>query len=99
MPKGQGGIQPGSVDMTEFAISRRGLLRSAGAVAAAAALGIKPENLLAADEGVLKVRMVGDMQILDPGYLIGGVEESVLYGCMPRLAEPVTEADGTWGWK
>src|SRR5262245_41906958 len=97
--RGQGGIQSGSVEMTELTVSRRGLLRSAGVVAAAAALGIKPENLLAADDGVLKVRMVGDIQILDPGYMIGEAEESVLYGCMPRLADPIQDAGGTWAWK
>jgi peptide/nickel transport system substrate-binding protein len=85
--------------MSEFTVGRRGLLRSAGAVAALAALGIRPENVLAADDGVLKVRMVADIQILDPGYMIGGAETSVLYACMPRLAVPVRDASGTWGWQ
>ena len=58
--------------MTRFTINRRGLLGGAGAIAGLSALGIKPEHVLAADGGALKVRMLGDIQILDPGYMIGG---------------------------
>lgn len=84
--------------MTQFTITRRGLLGSAGALAAISALGIKPEQVLAAEGGTLKVRMVADIQVLDPGYMIGGAETSTLFACMPRLADPVLES-GTWGWK
>jgi peptide/nickel transport system substrate-binding protein len=42
--------------------------------------------------------MVQDIQILDPGYMIGGAETTVLYACMPRIAVPVLGADGAWGW-
>jgi len=84
--------------MTRFTITRRGLLGSAGAIAAVSALGIKPEQVLAAEGGTLKVRMVADIQVLDPGYMIGGAETSTLFACMPRLAVPVLE-NGTWGWK
>src|SRR5262249_56733573 len=63
------------------------------------ALGIKPEHVLAADGDVLKVRMVEDIQILDPGYMIGSAESTTLFACMPCLAVTTLGADGTWGWK
>src|SRR5262249_1603432 len=48
---------------------------------------------------VLKVRMGTDIQILDPGYMIGGAETTLNYTCLPRLAVPVRDASGSWGWK
>ncbi|HZT19274.1 MAG TPA: ABC transporter substrate-binding protein [Dongiaceae bacterium] len=85
--------------MSKIEISRRDIFRSAAAVAAITALGIRPEQVLAAEEGVLKVRMAQDIQILDPGYMIGGAETTILYATMPRLAVPVKDASGNWGWK
>ena len=85
--------------MSKLELSRRGVLQSAAAMATLAALGIKPENVLAAEGDVVKVRMVADIQILDPGYMIGSAETTILYACMPRLAVPVRDAKGTWGWK
>src|SRR5437868_3132549 len=85
--------------MSKITINRRSVLGGAGAIAAVAALGIKPEHVLAADSGVLKVRMLADIQIFDPGYMIGGAETSTLFACMPRLAVPLQESDGTWGWR
>src|SRR5262249_46715443 len=83
--------------MSELKLSRRGVLQSAAALASLAAFGIKAEDVLAADEGVLKVRMAQDIQILDPGYMIGGAETTLCYTCMPRLAVPVKDANGSWG--
>ena len=85
--------------MSGLTMSRRGILRSAAAMATITALGLDPRQVLAADEGVLKARMVGDIQILDPGYMIGGAETTVLYACMPRLAVPLLGSDKTWGWQ
>ncbi len=85
--------------MVDMTMTRRGILRSAAGLAAITALGLKPHQVLAADEGVLKARMVEDIQILDPGYMIGGAETTILYACTPRLAVPVLGSDGTWGWK
>ena len=75
--------------MENFLINRRQLLSGAGAIAAAAALGIKPESVIAAEGNTIKVRMVTDIQIFDPGYMIGGAETSTLFACMPRLALPI----------
>jgi peptide/nickel transport system substrate-binding protein len=85
--------------MSKLAFSRREVLRSAAAMATITALGIRPEDVLGAEGDVLRVRMVTDIQILDPGYMIGEAETSILFACMPRLAEPVEDANGTWGWK
>ncbi len=85
--------------MGRMEISRRNVLMSAGALSALAALGIRPEQVLADVNGVLKVRMETDIQILDPGFMIGGAESTVLFACMSRLADPIKGADGTWGWK
>jgi peptide/nickel transport system substrate-binding protein len=86
-------------DMTRFHLSRRDVLRSAAAAAAIAALGIDPSLVLGADEGVQKIRMNFDIQVLDPGYMVGSCETMIVYSCMPRLAVPVKEAGGTWGWR
>jgi len=83
----------------DFKISRRTVLQSAAAMAAVTALGIKPEHVLGAENGILRVRAVGDIQVLDPGYMIGGAETSILYACMPRLAVPVKDSSGVWGWQ
>jgi len=78
-------------------LSRRSLLKSAAVISAASLLGIKPEQVLAADGGLLKVRMEADIQVLDPGYMIGGSETSIQFACLPRLAVSVKKGD-TWDW-
>ena len=79
-------------------INRRELLRNSAFLAAIAALGIKPGDVLAADTDLLKVRMEADIQVLDPGYMIGGAETRIQYACLPRLAVPVKDAAGKWAW-
>ncbi len=84
--------------MTKYNIGRRKFVASAATVSAAIALGIKPRNILAQEGDILKVRMEADIQVLDPGYMIGGAETTIQFGTMPRLAVPVQDANGTWGW-
>lgn len=78
--------------------NRRDVLRNSAFLAAISALGIKPAQVLAQEGDILKVRMEADMQVLDPGYMIGGVETTIQFACLPRLAVPVVAADGKWGW-
>jgi peptide/nickel transport system substrate-binding protein len=79
-------------------LNRRELLRNTAFLSAIAALGIKPEQVLAAEGGLLKVRMASDIQVLDPGYMIGDAETTIIYACLPRLAVPVKDAGGSWTW-
>ena len=88
----------GREGMTKYNIGRRKFVASAATVSAAIALGIKPGNILAQEGEILKVRMEGDIQVLDPGYMIGGAETTVQFATLPRLAIPVQDAGGTWGW-
>jgi peptide/nickel transport system substrate-binding protein len=78
---------------------RRSFLQCSAAMAALAALGIRPDRVLAAEGGLLKVASDGDIQVLDPGYMIGGTDTSILFATMPRLAVPSLGDDGLWGWK
>src|SRR5262245_45376891 len=84
--------------MTKFPLSRRKFVASAATASAAIALGINPKNILAQEGDLLKVRMEGDIQVLDPGYMIGGAETTVQFATLPRLAIPVLDSNGTWGW-
>ena len=79
-------------------LNRRDVLKGSALLSAIAALGIKPGQVLAQEGDVLKCRMEADIQVLDPGYMIGGAETSVQYACLPRLAIPMKQADGQWGW-
>ena len=79
-------------------INRRDILRSSAFLSAIAVLGIKPDQVLAQEGDVLKVRMEADIQVLDPGFMIGGAETTIQFACLPRLAVPVRAADGNWGW-
>lgn len=79
-------------------LNRRELIKGSAFLTALAALGIKPGQVLAQEGDVLKVRMEADIQVLDPGFMIGGSETSVQYACLPRLAIPVKQANGEWGW-
>lgn len=84
--------------MTKFSIGRRKFVASAATASAAIALGINPKNILAQEGDILKVRMDADIQVLDPGYMIGGAETTVQFATLPRLAVPVKDASGIWGW-
>lgn len=79
-------------------LNRRQLIQNAGLMSAIAALGIRPEQVIAAEGGVLRARSELDVSIIDPGYQVGGLETIVCYACFPRLAVPVRGDDGLWGW-
>jgi peptide/nickel transport system substrate-binding protein len=85
--------------MNKLTMNRRQILGSAAAVSAITALGIKPSQVLGAEDGVLKVQTDIDIQVLDPGYLIGGTESVVINAALPRLADPVKDASGSWTWE
>jgi peptide/nickel transport system substrate-binding protein len=83
--------------MSEFEVSRRQFVASSAIMSTLATLGINPVAAWAEGD-VLKVRMVEDIQVLDPGYMIGGAETTIQYATLPRLAVPVRSASGDWAW-
>lgn len=85
--------------MSNIMLERREFLSGAAILGALTALGVSPTQVIAAEQGILKVRQINDIQVLDPGYLIGNAEVCILYACMPRLADPVKGADGFWNWQ
>ena len=88
----------GSIWEIILKLTRRTFLEATGAFAAAATLGVRPENVLAADSGVLKIAVTTDIAVLDPGYMVGGTDTTVLFATMPSLARPVMGQDGIWSW-
>src|SRR5215475_8377003 len=86
--------------MGNMTTTRRQVLAGAAAAATLAALGIKPDDVLAAEGDVLRVRMNGELLSLDPAYYDGSLgETAILWACMPRLAVVVKNTDGSWGWQ
>src|SRR5262249_27171652 len=84
--------------MSEFTVSRRQFVASSAIMSTLATLGIDPAAAWA-EGNVLKIRMVGDIQVLDPGYMIGGAETTIQYATLPRLAVPVRDASGNFAWQ
>ena len=83
--------------MSQFKITRRELVLGSAAIAAVTALGLDGRRAQA--EGApLRSRYNEDIQVLDPGYMIGGAETTVQFATLPRLANPVKDASGTWNW-
>ncbi len=80
-------------------MNRRGLLQNSAVIAAIAVLGIKPDQVHSAEGDLLKCRMGADIQVLDPSFMIGGSETSIQFACLPRLAIPVKNEQGQWGWE
>ncbi len=64
-------------------LTRRGFLWAGGLAAAAAGL---PKGSWAQDGSTLKLRSWQDLQVLDPGWMIGGVEIDLQYACLGSLA-------------
>ena len=64
--------------MSEFQVSRRQFVASSAIMSTLATLGINPAAAWAEGD-VLKIRMVEDIQVLDPGYMIGGAETTIHY--------------------
>jgi peptide/nickel transport system substrate-binding protein len=83
--------------MSEFEVSRRQFVASSAIMSTLATLGINPAAAWAEGD-VLKIRGRGDIQVLDPGYMIGGPETTVIYATLPRLAVPTRNAAGNFEW-
>lgn len=79
-------------------LSRRALLGNSAVIATMAMLGLRPEQALSAENGVLKIATWNDINVLDPGYMALDIEGSVLFSTMPSLARLKLDDKGTWGW-
>ena len=75
--------------MTKFKQSRRTFLGSTAAVGTAGLLFPLGSGSVSWADGkkVLKWRAVRDMTILDPGYMVGGVESDIQFALMPTLVD------------
>ena len=82
--------------MSSFSMTRRKFLGGSAALTAAFGSGMWSVGVGAQGERVLNVRLVRDIQILDPGYMIGGAEVTTQYAVLPRLAQ--VPAGDEWGW-
>jgi peptide/nickel transport system substrate-binding protein len=83
--------------MSQFKISRREFAVGSTAVATVAALGLDTRPAQAQDQKVIRVRADIDIKVLDPGYMIGGMEIPVAYATLPRLAISAKSPEG-WSW-
>ncbi|WP_157933034.1 ABC transporter substrate-binding protein [Roseovarius salinarum] len=79
-------------------LSRRGFLASSAAMGAAGMISSFPAMGRAEMGKVLRLRMDGDPDVLDPGYMSGGIEIESQKQCLPFLADYHRDGD-TITWK
>ncbi|WP_349368499.1 ABC transporter substrate-binding protein [Salinarimonas sp.] len=85
--------------MTKLTTTRRGFLASSVALGALGTLpGLGGAGAFAQTGSVLRLRLDGDNDVLDPGYMTGGTEIEAQKQCLPFLAEYSREG-GSFGWK
>ena len=82
--------------MSRHSMTRRDFLGTSAALTAAFGSGMWSMSVGAQGEKVLNVRLIRDIQILDPGYMIGGAETTTQYAVLPRLAH--VPAGDEWSW-
>ena len=82
--------------MSTSSLTRREFLGRSAALSAAFGSGMWSVTTGAQGERILNVRLVRDIQILDPGYMIGGAEVTTQYAVLPRLAQ--VPAGDQWSW-
>ena len=79
-------------------ITRRRFLGTTSSLAAVTAVSPYATITYAQGKKILNARAPRDIQILDPGYMVGGAEIDTQYAVLPRLGE-YTNIDGKLGWK
>jgi len=84
--------------MTRFDTTRRGFLASTAAIGAAGLLPGWTTRAAAQAGSVLRLRLDGDNDVLDPGYMVGGTEIEAQKQCLPFLADYERDGD-SFGWK
>lgn len=85
--------------MIEWRTDRRRFLKAAGALGAAAMA--RPGFAWSADGDTLRIRMEGDLQSLDPAFMVGGIEDVIMRGIYVSLNRLGDLRDGApwspWG--
>jgi peptide/nickel transport system substrate-binding protein len=89
-----GMLPQGGSTMMLAPLTRRQLMQGATAGVMIASL---PRVLKAQQGGILRVRSNRDLQVLDPGWMIGGMEIDLQYTCLPSLTV-YSLKDGKLGW-
>ena len=79
--------------MTDMAFTRRLLMQITMAMGGAAAL---PRMVLSQDGKTLNIRSFRDVQVLDPGWMVGGNEIWMQWACLTQLANYAPGEE--WGW-
>src|SRR5690348_129340 len=88
-------LPQGGSTMMLAPLTRRQLMQGATAGVMIASL---PRALKAQQGGILRVRSNRDLQVLDPGWMIGGMEIDLQYTCLPSLTV-YSLKDGKLGWE
>ncbi len=78
-----------------FSVNRRQLFVGAGALSLSAL--VFPRGAAAAAGGILRVRSYGDLQILDPAFMLAAPELDIMNCIYTKLVAP--KAGDVWGWE
>lgn len=84
--------------MMKLRTSRRSFLASTAALGAFGMMPGLTGASFAQGASVLRLRLDGDLEILDPGYMTGGTEIEAQKQCLPFLAQYATTEDG-FSWE
>ena len=86
------------IEWTKAAVGRRGFLKGATALGAAAALPMGfGGRAMAAEGGTLRVRSYGDMQSIDPAYSKGVIDEEIHASIYNKLIQ--YKPGREWDWQ
>lgn len=83
--------------MTKLPLSRRRFVQASAAAGATAAVTGATAPYVYAQDDTLRVRSYGDIQVLDPGYILSAPETDVLRATLPSLVE--FQPGDTWDWQ
>ena len=83
--------------MSRFSMTRRKFLGTSAALSAGLGSTVWSVGVGAQGERVLNARLNRDVQILDPGYMIGGGETVTQTAVLPRLAQIPSGTEWSWG--
>jgi len=84
--------------MKKHGTTRRGFLASTAAIGAAGVFSGLPMPVFAQSGNVLRLRIDGDNDTLDPGFMTGGTEIEAQKQCLPFLAQ-YTRQGGGLAWE